>query len=321
MSVPHGIIPISAISGPDSFVPLPLKEAEYLCLQHVYFQYSFEFLFTHDHMKLMVYDYDRPQVLTALHRALPLFSALRVLVVEHANPSFLAGHTFHKLERCRVVYSREYYSTSPSLFTETEMPICTRVDVDDPYLLATFKLPQIYELALDFSPPDSSTIWKEHIAVNVNLSGLNFLHMKYWLRDEDLISILRSLPLLETLILSDRYGLISFRSFLPMDAYGTSELNQTSGEGQALALLCPRLESLQIEVQDPSVKPELIPILKDIVTLRAECGSPLKEFTFSDFRSKPGSRFELIGRNGSFTMEKFILLEEAEDFKLDMWVV
>jgi hypothetical protein len=58
------------------------------------------------------------------------------------------------------------------------MPVCTRVDIDDPYLLATFKLPQIYELALDFSDPDCSTIWEKHIAVNANLSGLNLLHMR-----------------------------------------------------------------------------------------------------------------------------------------------
>jgi hypothetical protein len=69
-----------------------------------------------------------------------------------------------------------------------------------------------------------------------------------------------------------------------MDANGTSGLKQTSGEGQTLAVLCPRLQSLQIEGQDPSVEPELIPIFKDIVTLRAECGSPLKDFTFSEFR-------------------------------------
>jgi hypothetical protein len=91
------------------------------------------------------------------------------------------------------------------------------------------------------------------------------------------------------LIISAQLGLILFRAFLPMDAYGPSRLQQTSGEGQMLALLCPRLQSLQIEGQDPSVEPELIPILKDIVTLRAQCGSPLKDFTFSEFRLKHGS--------------------------------
>jgi hypothetical protein len=111
---------------------------------------------------------------------------------------------------------------------------------------------------------------------------------------------------------------VSFKVFVPMDANGTSGPKQASGEGQKSVLLCPRLQSLQIEGQDPSVEPELMPILKDIVTLRAECGSPLKDFTFSDFSIKPGSRFELIGSNGSFTMEKIVLSEDAEGFTLDI---
>ena len=103
-----------------------------------------------------------------------------------------------------------------------------------------------------------------------------------------------------------------------MDASETSGLKQTSDKGQTSVLLCPRLQSLQIEGQDPSVELELIPLFKDIVTLRAEYGSPLKNFTFFVFKPKPGSRFELIGRNGSFTMEKIVLLAEAEKFKLDI---
>jgi len=325
ISTPHGIIPLSRYVPLHGLVALPFKEAEYLALWNFHSSNFVEFLFTHDHMKLTVH-WVRPP--PSRPCTLPLFSALRVLVVERVNPSFLAGHTFHKLERCRVVKLHDSFVPSLGLFTETEMPVCTRVDIDDPYLLATFKLPQIHEVALDFSHPECSTIWEKHIAMNVNLSGLNLLHMKKWPLDGDLIPILRSLQSLETLIISSQLGAVSFRAFLPMDANGVSGLKRTSSEGQRLDLLCPRLQSLQIEGQDPSVEPELISILKDIVTLRAECGSPLKEFTFSKFRRsewtfrlKPGTQLELIGRNRRFTMEKFVLPKEVKEFQLGMSLV
>jgi len=326
IATPHGVIPMSRNLRTGGLVSLPVKEADYLRLRG---SGRFEFLFTHDHMELMtVDDYDRPPLPTSLPCVLPLFSALRVLVVERVNPSFLAGHTFPKLERCRVVKSSDRYGASPSFVTDTGMPVCTRVGIDSPYLLATFKLPQIYELALDYFPLDGSTLWEDQIAVNANLSGLNLLHMKDWPLNGDLVPILRLLPSLETFIISSQLGVVPFRAFLPMGAYRTSGLKQPSGEGQRLPLLCPKLQCVQIEGQDPSVDPEVIPILKDIVTLRAECGSPLKEFTFSTYRctvtresseSKfvPGRRFELIGKNGGFTMER-INRWVAKKFHLDI---
>jgi len=311
---PRGIIPISGYMSLGRLVPLPFKEAEYLSLWDFPSSTFAEFSFTHDHMEIMIYRYERPPLPPSLPCTLPLFSALRVLVVERVNPSFLAGHTFHKLERCRVVKFRGSYVLSPGLFTETKMPVCTRVDVDDPYLLATFKLPRIREVALDFSHPECSAIWEKHIAVNANLSGLNLLYMKKWLLNGDLIPILRSLASLETLIFSSRLGVVPFKAFLPIGAYGTSGLKQTSGEGQKSWLLCPRLQCLRVEGQNPLVKPKLIQILRYIVTLRAECGSPLKHFTFWP---QPGRRLELIGRNGDIAEKKF-LLEEAEEFIMDI---
>jgi hypothetical protein len=313
--VRHCIIPISTTMPPQPLVPFPFTGADYLHLWHPYGPTSFECLFIDNHMGLM----ERLPPPASLPRALPFFDALRVLVVEGLSPSFLAAHTFHKLERCRVAKSFNYFGTSPILFTLTEMPVCTRIDIDNPYLLATIELPQIQDLAYDFEHPYGITIWEEYIAVNANLSGLKLLHMKQCTIDEYLIPILRSLPLLETLICFSWSDAVSFRPFLPMDENVTSGLKRTSGDGQTLALLCPRLQSLQIEGQDPSEKPELIRILKDIVTLRAECGSPLKHFTFSKFWPKPGSRFELIGRNnGSFTMEKIVLPVKAKEFQLDI---
>jgi len=88
VSVPHGIIPISTALPRNGVVGLPLKEAEYLRLRHVYPASSLEFIFTHDHMELMVYDYDRPPLSTSSPCALTFFSALRVLVVVYANPPF-----------------------------------------------------------------------------------------------------------------------------------------------------------------------------------------------------------------------------------------
>ena len=308
ISTPRGIIPISKALPSNVLIPLPFKEAEYLRLRHFAFTFSIEFFFAHDHVELMIYDYERPP---PRPRALQLFDTLRVLVVEGANPSFLAGRTFHKLERCRVVKSSNNFGASPSSFPETKMPVCIRVDIDDPYLLSTFKLPQICELALNFSHPDCSTIWKEHFAVN--MSGLTLLHMKDWPFDGDLISILGSLPFLETLIISCWKRVLSFRAFLPMDTNGTAELEQMIGEGRPLALLCPRLRRVRIEGQDPLMAPELVPILKMVVTRRAECGSPLKSFTFSHVRSKPGCTFELIGRDVSFALENLVLDEGADE--------
>jgi len=329
ISTPHGMIPISGELLLDSVGPLPFKEAEYLALCNFRSSPLAEIQFTHERMELMVYNHVRPPLPPSLPHTLPLFSALRALVLEGVNPSFLAGHTFHKLEKCRVVKSSESLLPSPGLFIETEMPVCTRVDIGDPYLLATFKLPQIHEVSLDFSHPECSTIWEKHIAVNANLSGLNLLHMKKWPLNGDLIPILRSLQLLETLIISSRLDVVSFRAFLPIDANGTSGLKRTSSEGQKLDLLCPRLQSLQIEGRYLSVGPELIPILKDIVTLRAECGSALKQFAFSELgRYKfgfllidPGSQLELIGKNGGFMMEKLVLSKGVKKFKLDMSLV
>jgi len=198
------------------------------------------------------------------------------------------------------------------------MPACTRVDIDDPYLLATFKLPQIHQLALDFSHSNFSTIWETAIAVNANLSGLNLLHMRIWPVGGDLIPILRSLPLLETLIISSWGGVVSFKAFLPRDADGTSGLKLTSREGKTLEFLCPRLQTLQIEGRGNFVHPELVPILKDIVTLRAVYGSPLKVFTISEIMSWAGNKFELIGKDGSFSMERIVLAEGFEGFELDI---
>jgi len=311
ISTSHGIIPISTKFPPISPIPLPFKEAEYLQLWTLSPSTILEFLLIHDHMELILYRNGRMPPPTSLPGDLPLFCALRVLVVRDTHPGFLIGHTFLKLERCSIDWCGSGHIKN--LSAETKMPVCTRVDINDPYLLATFKLPQIQELALDFSHPKCNAIWEKQIAVNANLSGLVLLHMRDWPSDGDLTPILTSLPLLETLIICSSEGVVSLRALLPMDENGTSELKQTRGEGKTLALLCPRLQHLQIEVSYFWAQPELIPFVKDVVSLRAECGSPLKSFTWSKFGPKPGGRFDLI--DGGFAMEE---ITEAERFELDM---
>ena len=126
---------------------------------------------------------------------------------------------------------------------------------------------------------------------------------------------------LETLVidvgyLDDPY-VDSFEAFIPRNAQGTSGLHQSSWEGQVSGVLCPRLESLQIEgiplTWLTDEEPELMAVLKDIVSLRAINGSPLKSFTF--LSGYPNKRWELIGRDRSFIMEEVV---PAQRFQLDI---
>ena len=301
---PHGMIPMFTWFPESGVLPLPFKGVDYLYLNDA--PHPIDFHFTLDHMELSIGGSDQPILQTSIPCNLPLFCALRVLVVMDVNPSFLTGHTFHRLERCRVMgSSRLDYIPSQKPFTE--MPVCTRMDISDPALLATFKLPQICELGLDFTVSECGMIWQTQILVNSNLSGLKLLHMRAGHIGRDLVQILQPLPLLETLIISSHVDVDTFMA-----------MNQLSWEGQKLAIVCPLLQRLQVEDTDPSVTPELTLILEDVVTLRNICGSPLKSFTFYIFSPKPGRKFELIGMEGGFTMEETILAEDADRFELDM---
>ena len=137
----------------------------------------------------------------------------------------------------------------------------------------------------------------------------------------DMVEILGSLSALETLVIDraymDRPYVNFFEAFIPRNAQGTSGLHQSGWEGQVSGVLCPRLESLQIEdvllTWLTGRKPELMGVLKDIVSLRAIDGSPLKSFTF--FSRYPEEKWELIGRDRSFIMEE---VAPAEEFQLDI---
>ena len=267
---------------------------------------AIDFHFIHDHIEMRLGNLDQPRPPASLPCNLPLFHALRVLVVENANSSFLTGHTFHKLERCKVVGSSGIdHIAYQGLFTE--MPVCARMDICDPTLLATFRLPQIYELGLDLSVPESSMIWTKYISVNSNLSGLKLLHIWGEGIGGDLVPVFQSLPLLETLIIGSQVNVGTFKA-----------LSKSSQDGQILAIPCPKLQTLQIEGTDPSVSPKFIAVLKEFVTQRAQCGSPLRSFTFCVFSSEHPWKFELIGMGGTFTLEKIVLAENTEPFELDI---
>ena len=306
ISYSHAIIRISTTLPVIGFVPLPFKEVDYLHLHHIPHNLPIDFHFTLDHMELSLEPSGQPILPTSRPCNLPLFHALRALVVNNTNPSFLAGHTFHRLERCRVVGPSKL-DRIPSQGLFTEMPVCTRLDMDDPVLLATFKLPQIRELALDFSGSERGMIWERHISVNANLSGLKLLHIRGQGIGEDLVQVLKSLSLLETLIVSTRVDVATF-----------SALNLARWEGQTFAVHCPMLQSLQIEDTGLSEMSKLTLDLKDIVNLRRACGFPLKSLTLHRFSSKPRRKFELLGVDGSFTMEISVLAEDVRRFELDI---
>ena len=99
-----------------------------------------------------------------------------------------------------------------------------------------------------------------------------------------------------------------------MNVLGPSGVNQSGWPGQISGVICPRLGDLQI--QGVNLTTNLIPVLKDIVNLRAIIGSPLKIFTFyfhgdSDRRQE----WQLIGRDKSFMMQEVV---PARIFPLDI---
>jgi hypothetical protein len=311
ISSPRGIIPLERTSV-DPLREVPFDGEYFVAHQPL----SMGCLLTfHDLVELRV-RYDRNILPTALPPNLPLFRTLRVLDTKNIHPSFLAGQTFHKLERCRVSLRGEHPKLSEG--PVTHMPVCTRLDVEDTTLLATLKLPQICELGASFDHPEFNMIWGTHIAVNANLSGLKLLHVYGWGQQAGLIQVLRCLPVLESLILGKGSYLDAdfFGEFVSMDPNMSTVLRQSSDGCQISAILCPLLKRLLIERFDPTKTPERILLSKEVVSLRALGGSPLRRFTLFDFEY--GRKFELIGQDGSFVVIEEVLHGGAKPFKLDI---
>jgi len=323
VSSPLGIVPLSraSVGGYNrpltglEYPPLP-RESEYIATDED-LELPIDYFFSFHSLKEV-----RMKKLDLVMRSntqsspdAPLFHTLKVLIVHTSRLSPLASQTFHQLERYKEYYTFDV--DKPRQDRLTEMPVCTRL-VMSLSRLATLKLPQVRELEVladDGEEPDY--LWEKYVAVNTQLSGLKLLSLSttdggtYF---NDVPKILGSLPALETLVLHYRHlvepYVTFFEAFIPMNAQGASE---PIWEDQIPEVLCPRLESLQIEYISPTDQPELMPVLKNIVTLRAIIGSPLKSFTFYD--DYPDKKWELIGRDGCFTMEEVV---PAQGFKLDI---
>ena len=327
VSSPHGIVPLSRDrvggDGDDDdlltklgYIPFP-RESEYISTQDSLPYFFDDFLSFHSLKEVRVDNDDwkmRIRPSAQLSPNAPLFRTLTVLDVPNASSSFLSGHTFHRLEKYRERGLDRRYWSEPDLLTE--MPLCTRLIV--PLIrLASLKLPQIRELGvhLDIDDNGLNSIWEQHIAVNANLSGLKLLHLFDYhthMVPFDAVRILGSLPALETLVTQRRY--LYVKPFIPMNARGTSGLIQSNWEGLVSGALCPRLESLQIEGDfHTHQEPELMDVLKDIVSLRAINGFPLKSLTL--FSGYPERKWELIGRDRSFVMEEVV---PAQRFRLEI---
>ena len=309
---PHGIIPLE-IFADDPLMEVPFKEAEYLVAGH---HLSIGCLLTLHHLVELRVGDEEDILPSEPPPNLPLFQTLRVLGAGQIPRSFLVGRTFHKLERCRISLYGE--GPKPSQDQNTQMPVCTRLDVEDLTLLATLRLPQICELGASFDHPEFNMIWGTRIAVNANLSRLELLHVHGRCQQVNLIQGLRCLPVLKSLILANGSDLAAdfFGEFVPMHRNETAGLMQSDNEGQMLPILSPMLKNLLIEECDLTARPELIPILKQVVTLRAVCGSPLKRFTLSAIEF--GREFELIGIHGSFVAKMVFLDKNAKPFSLDI---
>ena len=117
------------------------------------------------------------------------------------------------------------------------MPVCTTLDLSVS-LLATLWIPQMSQLGVSFSYPESNLFWSNCIAINQILSGLKLLHVHGWHPETDLRQIIASLPMLETLIISaPEPSRLNMDFFRPMDSNGTSGLNESNVESQA-TMLC-----------------------------------------------------------------------------------
>ena len=319
VSSPYGIVPVST-SGHSEHghgVPSLLPETEYITIKKP-LTLSIDYLYPQHCLKevRMIHSRLESRSNALLSPDVPLFHTVTTFTVFSAPSSMFTGQTFHKLERYQEEWNNYTSMSIPGQLTE--MPVCTRLSAPLSRI-AALKLPRIRELVVLFDHKWPNYLWKEHIAVKINLSGLTLLGLcagkREWAPLTDITNILRPLSALETLVL-DRKNIdvpfvTFFQAFIPME---TSGLNQSSCEGQISGELCPRLQSLHIEGIDLTEQPELMLVPKDIVTRRAIIGCPLRSFTFY-LPDSPAKKWELIGRDGSFIMEKVV---PARRFRLDI---
>jgi len=313
---PQGVIALSAAPSDGDFIPPLLRESTYFEIETLHLDTLpiVSFLSFYNLVELRIDTTLFIKRGAQLRLNFPLFHTLKVLQVDRVQPWLILGHTFHKLERYHEFSSFVGPNLSQSLYTE--MPLCTKLRLPLSSL-ATFKLPRVSELVVEIDRPNAIKVWERQVAVNSNLSGLKRLSIRDLgsLAEVDLIQILKPLQALETLVITLRRWDLSadfFRSLVPMGAQEASGLDRASRKDQRSVVLCPRLENVQISQFGLFWLPELIPVLRDIVTLRAVVESPLKSFTL--FNLSMGS--ELIGRDGSFVTDG---MDPAKKFTFDTW--
>jgi len=312
---PQGITVLSAAPSDSDFIPPLFRASTYFEIHYdhsdklpIHFVLPF-----HNLVELRIHRYLCSRPTARLQFNIALFHTLKALHVDGVQSWLMPGHTFHKLERYMEYESLAEPNPSQGVFTE--MPTCTslRLHLSS---LATFKLPRVCKLAVWIDCPYAINVWEKQVAINSNLSGLKHLSILHFgsLAEAELTQIFKPLQALKTLVIRLRcWGTLSadfFRSFVPMGAQETSGLDQASRNDRRSAILCHRLESLQISPCDPFEQPELIPILRDIVTLRGVVESPLKSFILDDW----SKRLDLIGRDGSFAIEE---IDPAKKFIFD----
>ena len=325
VSSPDGIVPLSRSNADyregiieSEYLPLP-RESEYITTK-AFLELPIGFLFSFHSLKEVKMTNLDLTMMPDTHFSLdaPFFHTLKVLIVSSISSSFFAGQTFYELERFKEECIEQGWFEDgpiPKPGPLVEMPVCTRLVVPLSKL-ATLKLPQIRELCVN-SIDEGGHIWENYIAVNANLSRLKLLHvLDCWtVPSITFIKILGLLPVLESLILGVGDDHSSFvdclETFVPTNVQGRSGPNQSSWEGQISEVLCPRLESLQVEGISLTREAKRMPMLKAIVTQRAAIGCPLKSFTFYKTREK----WQLIGRDKGFMMDKVV---PAEAFRLDI---
>ena len=319
ISSPYGIIPLIMFEEDDStddpLMEVPFKEVEYLVAHR---QLSINCLLTLHHLVELRVRGQKDILPSEPPPNLPLFHTLRVFEAEEIRGSYVTGQVFYKLEKCRM--RMILYGQGPMLSENqvTQMPVCTRLDVDDLTLLAALKLPRICELGVSIGHQEFNMIWEKHIAVNVNLSGLELLHVHGWYQQVDLVQALRCLPVLKSLILTNcsDLGAAFFGELLSMHPDENALPIHSHDEGQISPILCPMLSSILTEDWDPTEQVELIPVLKQVVTLRSTCCFPSKQFTLSAITYR--GKFRLIGSQGSLETEMDSMDEYAEAFSLEI---
>jgi hypothetical protein len=326
VSSPYGIVPLSRASRSSTglfrhprieleYPPLP-RESEYITT-HELLELPIDYFLSFHSLKEVRMNHLSLKIgpNAQFSPNAPLLHMLKVLVVDRAPSSFYAGQTFHNLERYQMFGNWE---DNPGQGQLTEMPHCTRLAASLS-ILPTLKLPQIRELVVLSDREEPDRLWAMHVTVNANLSGLKLLSFGdrgsgYVSPFTDITKILGSLPSLETLVLESERVVGSYVTFFEaLISMNVQEISGPKQSGRGGQIICPRLESLQIEYYSLPKRLEVMPVVKNIITLRANAGSPLKSFTFHQHHTE--KKWELIGRDGSFIMEAVV---PALRFRLDI---